>query len=151
MSLQEKYFNYMEKIGEYEARDLLNRITYLSDTEIIDEEEKIPDFNNDKDYSNYESNKFCVRYNNQVWVLIQPYNASNYPDTNPENLRSIWGLKHTKNPKKAKSYISPFGTSGLYMKDECYKDDNGSVWISVVDNNAYSAAEYPQNWRQWKE
>ena len=140
----------MKNLGRSDAKELLLRIPNMTDTEIINEEEKIPQYNNAKDYSEYEANIFCVKDEDQVWVLLQPYNAAYYPNTRPSNLRALWGLKHTKNPQKAKPYVAPYGTSGLYMQDECYIDDNGTVWISVVDNNAYSAAEYPQNWRQWE-
>lgn len=140
----------MKNLGRSDAMELLLRIPNMTDTEIINEEEKIPQYDNAKNYSEYDANIFCVRDEGQVWVLLQPYNAGNHPNTRPSNLRALWGLKHTKNPKKAKAYVAPYGTSGLYMQDECYIDDNGTVWISVVDNNAYSAAEYSQNWRRWE-
>ena len=150
MTSKEIVITVMKNLGRSDAMELLLRIPNMTDTEIINEEEKIPQYDNAKDYSEYEANIFCVKDEDQVWVLLQPYNAAYYPNTRPSNLRALWGLKHTKNPKKAKAYVAPYGTSGLYMKDECYIDDNGIVWISAVDNNAYSAAEYPQNWRQWE-
>ena len=138
----------IKSLGKADAIDLLERIPNLTDTQIIDEEEKIPQYDNTKDYTGYEANVFCVRDEDQVWVLLQPYNAANHPDTRPSNLRAMWGLKHTKNPKKAKAYVAPYGTSGMYMKDECYIDEDGIVWISGIDNNAYSAGESPDNWRR---
>ena len=150
MTSKEIVIAVMKNLGRSDAMELLLRIPNMTDTEIINEEEKIPQYDNAKNYSEYEANIFCVKDEEQVWVLLQPYNAADYPDTRPSTLRALWGLKHTKNPKKAKAYVAPYGTSGLYMQDECYIDDNGTVWISAVDNNAYSAAEYPQNWRQWE-
>lgn len=138
----------MKSLGKADALDLLSRIPELTDTQIIDEEEKIPQYDNAKDYTGYEANVFCVRDEDQVWVLLQPYNAASYPDTRPSGLRAMWGLKHTKNPKKAKPYVLPYGTSGMYMKDECYIDEDDTVWISGIDNNAYTAAEYPESWRR---
>lgn len=138
----------IKNLGKSDAMELLLRIPNMTDTEIIEEEEKIPQYDNKKDYSDYEANVFCVRDEDQVWVLLQPYNAAHHPDTRPSGLRALWGLKHTTNPEKAKPYVTPYGTSGLYMKDECYIDEEGAVWISAVDNNAYSAAEYPNNWRK---
>lgn len=148
MTSKEIVLSAMRTLGKADAKDLLSRIPGMTDTEIINEEEKIPEFDNSKDYSSYEANVFCVRDGGQVWVLLQPYNASVYPDQKPADLRTLWGLKHTKNPLKAKPYVAPYGTSGLYMKDECCTDENGDVWISVTDNNAYSPSEYPQNWKK---
>lgn len=150
MTDKEVVQNAMRTLGKADALDLIKRMPEMSDTEIIDEEEKIPQYDNNKDYSSYTANQFCVKDENQVWVLLQPYNAASHPDTRPSGLRALWGLKHTKNPQKAKPYVAPYGTSGLYMKDECYIDNNGIIWISLVDNNAYSAEEYSQNWKKWE-
>lgn len=151
MTSKEIVLNAMRSLGRADAENLLLRIPDMTDTEIINEEEKIPRYDNGKDYSGYTANVFCVRDEDQVWVLLQPYNASHYPNTRPSGLRAMWGLKHTKNPLKAKPYVAPHGTSGLYMKDECYIDDDGAIWISLVDNNPYSAEEYPQNWKKPEE
>lgn len=150
MTDKEVVQNAMRTLGKSDALDLIKRMPEMSDTEIIDEEEKLPQYDNSKDYSSYTANQFCVKDENQVWVLLQPYNAANYPNTRPSGLRALWGLKHTKNSRKAKPYVAPYGTSGLYMKDECYIDNNGIIWISLVDNNAYSAEEYSQNWKKWE-
>lgn len=150
MTSKELVLNRMYELGKSDALNLIERMSKMSDTEIIDEEEKLPQYDNSKDYSSYTANQFCVKDENQVWGLLQPYNAANHPNTRPSGLRALWGLKHTKNPKKAKPYVTPYGTSGLYMKDECYIDNNGIIWISLVDNNAYSAEEYSRNWKKWE-
>ena len=150
MTDKEVVQNAMRTLGKADALDLIKRMPEMSDTEIIDEEEKLPQYDNSKDYTSYTANQFCVKDEGQVWVLLQPYNAANHPTTRPSGLRALWGLKHTKNPQKAKPYVAPYGTSGLYMKDECYIDNNGIIWISLVDNNAYSAEEYSQNWKKWE-
>ena len=139
--------NAMKAQGRADALDLQGRISSqsLTDTEIIDEEEKIPAFDNTKDYTSYPVG-FAVQDEGQVWGLLQPYNASYYPDQRPSGLRALWGLKHTKNPLKAKPFVEPLGTSGMYMKDECVFE-NGLVYISTVDNNVYSPTDYPQNWK----
>lgn len=52
-----------------------------------------------KDYTNAPVGT-PVADENQVWSLIQPHNAANYPGTRPSGLRALWGLLHTKTPKK---------------------------------------------------
>lgn len=134
--------------GKADALGLVTRIPSMTDTEIIDEEDKIPQFDPAKDYTGYAVG-FAVQDAGQTYGLIQPHNASHYPEQRPSVLNALWGVKHTKNPLKAKEYVRPLGTSGLYMKDECYKDGE-TVYISQIDNNAYTFAEYPKGWRVWE-
>ena len=130
---------------EYDARTLRSRAATgeVTDTEIIDSELAVPAFDPKKDYMDCPAGT-PVRDEGQVWTLIQPHNAASYVGR-PSTLRALWGLCHTRNPKKAKPFAAPYGTSGLYMEGECCLD-NGAVYISIVDLNPYSPSEYPQNW-----
>lgn len=141
----------MRTVGAADAKAFAAKIEAgeLTDTQIIDEEEKIPAFDNAKDYTSYPVG-FAVQDEGQVWGLIQPYNAANYPGQRPSGLRALWGLKHTKNPAKAKPFVEPLGTSGMYMKDECVLE-NGEVYVCLVDNNVYSPTAYPANWKLYTE
>lgn len=136
------------ELGQADALSLKERTPELTDTEIINEEDKIPDWDGAKDYTSYPVG-FAVAYDidgeRNIFGLIQPHNAANYPDANPDNTRSLWGLKHTKNPKKARAFVPPRGTSGLYKKDECYKDGD-TVYVCLQDNTVYTATEWPQGW-----
>lgn len=141
-------FDIMRDMGKSDAQGLQDRIQDgMTDTEIINEEGKIPLFDNDKDYTGYPRG-FAVRDGEQVYGLLQPYNASYYPDQRPADLRALWGLKHTTNPEKAKPYVEPLGTSGLYMRDECCIFD-GEIYISLIDNNSWTPIGYPQGWQKW--
>ena len=139
----------IEKMREKGASDALDLRTKAAankytNTEIIDREEAIPAFNGQKDYSTAPVGT-PVKDGEQVYGLIQPYNAANYSGT-PATLPAIWGLKHTKNPAKAKPYVQSQGTSGMYMKDECCLWTDGNVYVSKVDNNVYSPSDYADNW-----
>ena len=138
----------MRAQGKTDALSLRSRSAGMDGTAIIAEEEKIPAFNPEKDYSSWPAGA-PVADEGQVWTLIQPYNAANY-DGRPSTLRALWGLAHTKDPAKAKPYVAPFGTSGLYAKDECCTDpdaeDPAAVYRSKCDGNAYSPSAYPATW-----
>lgn len=121
----------------------------ITDTEIIDNQHKIPQFDGTKDYSSNPVG-FAVQDGDQVYGLIQPYNAASYPNQRPADIPAIWGLKHTKNPANAKPFVQPLGTSGMYMKDECVVE-NGTVYISLVDDNVYSPSAYPDYWREYNQ
>lgn len=137
------------ELGQSDALSLKERTPDMTDTEIIDEEDKIPDWDGTKDYTGYPVG-FAVAYDiaseRNIFGLIQPHNAANYPDANPDNTRALWGLKHTKNPAKARSFVAPQGTSGMYMKDECYRGGD-TVYVCLNDNTVYTAVEYPQGWK----
>lgn len=138
----------MKEKGASDALELRTKAANgeVTETEIIDNEIAAPAFDPKKDYSEWPVNS-PVQDEGQVWLLLQPHNASHY-EGRPSTLRALWGLAHTKNPAKAKPYVAPFGTSGLYNTDECVLWTDGKVYASVMDNNAYDPAAYPAGWKE---
>lgn len=129
----------MREKGKEDALDLRSRSAEMSGAEIIREENKVPAWDGQKDYSGWAVGS-PVSFNEQVYTLLQPHNAAHYPDANPENTPALWSITHTTDVDKAKPYLAPNGTSGLYMKDEaCIKD--GKTWVSLQDNNPYPPGE----------
>ena len=126
------------------SKDQKLMITVLDEAE----EKKIPVFDERKDYSAWPVGS-PVFDEGQVWTLIQPHNAANY-DGRPSTLRSLWGLCHTKDPKKAKPWVDAYGTSGMYMIDECYLGNDGIVYRALQDNLVYDAVAYPKGWEMTK-
>lgn len=136
-----------KELGRLDALNLRSRSYELDGTQIIDEEKKIPIFDSNKDYSSWSIGspvKELIDNEFQVFKLLQPYNAANYQGT-PATLPAIWSICHTTNPNKAKPYIAPNGTSGMWMRDECCIENN-HVWQSNYDNGVYSPTEYQNNW-----
>ena len=138
----------MKAIGLQAATALQEQALDLTGTQIIDREADIPEFDPAVQYLNWTA-KAVVRDNDQVWQLLQPYDSTVYTDR-PENLRAQWGLCHTKNPKKAKPYVEPQGTSGVYMKDECCVQ-NDVIYVSTIDNNVWPPDQYPAGWKKYEE
>lgn len=132
--------------GAADALDLRSRAPEMDGTGIIDEEEKIPAFDPTKDYSAWSAGS-PVTDEGQVWVLLQPHNASHY-EGRPGTLRALWGLCHTKNPEKAKRWVEPYGTSGMYMVDECYREEDGTVYRCKTNNVVYRATVMPEWWEE---
>lgn len=143
MTNQEMIQDIFKKIGLENALKLNADASKLSATEIIDEEVDIPDYNPKKDYSDWPVGS-PVLDEDQVWILIQPHNAAHY-EGRPSTLRALWGLCHTKNPNKAKPFVLPEGTSGMYMKDECVVE-NGVVYQCIQDNVVYPPSELASLW-----
>ena len=134
----------MRDLGEKEASNLISGFSDMSQTEIIDKERAIAPWSHDTDYTNSPTG-LPVTDEDQVWGLITPHNANNY-DGRPSTLRALWSIMHTKNPMKAKVWVDPNGTSGMYMKDECYLHENGHVYKCLEDNVVYSYDAYPGYW-----
>lgn len=147
MESKEYVLDKMRDIGLRAAEAFQAEAPELDETAIIDRESDIPDFDPDKhQYLNWKVGT-CVRDDGQVWQLIQPYDSNTYKD-HPNDMRAQWSLCHTKDPAKAKPYVPAQGTSGMYMKDECYKAEDGKVFKSKVDNNVWTAEEYPDYWEE---
>lgn len=136
--------NVFRSAGRAAALELREAASGMTGTQIIDREQDAPLFDPEKDYSGWPAGA-PVRDDNQVWILLQPYNAAIYPQR-PAELRALWGLAHTTNPEKAKPWVDPYGTSGMYMKDECYMDENGVVWRCLSNNVVHPASVLPSAW-----
>lgn len=131
-------------LGRNDALHLREAAKAMSGTQIIAQEVSVPAFDPQKDYSAWPVGA-PVADENQVWLLIQPYNAANYSQR-PSELRALWGLAHTTDPARAKPWVDAHGTSGMYMLGECYRAEDGTVWRALQDNLVYDAAGYPAGW-----
>lgn len=131
-------------LGRADALKLREEAHSLTGTQIIDREHSVPIFDPQKDYSTWPVGA-PVTDEGQVWTLLQPHNAARYIGR-PSTLRSLWGLTHTTNPAKAKAWVNPYGTSGMYMTGECYMDKDGAVWRCKQDNTVYPADVWPDGW-----
>ncbi|MGI5823984.1 MAG: hypothetical protein ACOX7J_00265 [Bacillota bacterium] len=138
----------IEKACRVATEDLRVRANDLTGTEVIAEEEFVPRFDAAKDYTGFPVGSPVYEEINgekQVYKLLQPHNASIYPSDTPASLPALWSICHTTDSTKAKPFMPPNGTSGMYMKDECCKH-NGTVYRCKADNNVYSPSEYAENW-----
>lgn len=134
----------MYQDGRAAALDLQAKAPTMTGTQIIDREQDVPEFDPTKDYTNWDPG-LPVADEGQVWTLLIPHNAAEYQGR-PSTLRALWGLCHTKNPLKAKPWVDPYGTSGLYERDECYLHKDGSVKRCTVDKTNFDADAMPSYW-----
>lgn len=135
----------MFRAGQRDARELRAAAHGMTGTEIIAREISVPPFDPEKDYTDWPVGG-PVADEGQVWTLIQPHNAAHFPGLRPSGNRANWGLTHTKDPAKAKPWVDPFGTSGLYLKDECYLDKQGRVHRCLVEQTNFDAVAMPSYW-----
>lgn len=134
MNNKEMILDIMRRQGRADALELRARAKDISGTELIAQETAVPAFDPAKDYSSWPVGS-PVADGGQVWTLLQPYNAAHYSGR-PAELRALWGLAHTKDPDRAKPWVAPLGTSGLYAAEEvCIHE--GKVWRNLREGNEY--------------
>lgn len=126
--------------GRRAALDLQGRAPGMTGTEIIAEETDIPAWKASKDYTKWPAGS-PVTDEGQVWLLLIPHNSAHYAGR-PAGLRALWGLAHTTDPAKAKPWVAPYGTSGLYAVGECctYPAADGTTHVF---RNLHDGNEYP--------
>ena len=140
----------LSELGRLKAENIRTKTVNkeIDDTELIDNEDFIPNWKQ-MNYSNVAVGT-PVRdphdETGQVYKLWQQHDATNQPDWHPAAAVSLWDIAHTKNPEKAKPYVAPQGTRGLYQKGEVMIWTDGKVWRSTADNNAYTPESYAQYW-----
>lgn len=135
--------NEVRKMAALAAKDLRVRSPKMDGTAIIAEEEYVPDWKADKDYTNVVIGA-PVRFEEQIYALLQPHNASYYPNT-PAELPALWRVKHTTDPAKAKPWVKPTSTSDMYLENECMIWTDGLVYRCFRDT-IYSPEEYAPDW-----
>ena len=136
----------LRRQGKSSALALREKSPEMTGTQLIAEEDFIPDYDPNKDYSGWKAGS-PVRDEGQVWTLIQPHNAAHYPGR-PSGNRALWGLAHTTDPAKAKPYVAPYGTSGLYHSGEFVIWTDGLTYECTAPTGTnFSPGEYPDGWR----
>lgn len=136
----------LRDLGKRQASELRTGAADMSGTEIIALERAVPAWDKQQDYSAWPAGA-PVTDEGQVWLLIQPHNAANY-EGRPATLRALWGLAHTTDPARAKAWVEPLGTSGMYMMGECYRAADGTVYRCLQDNCVWDAAGLPSAWEE---
>lgn len=136
----------LRDLGQRQATELRQSAVDLSGTEIIAYEHAVPSWSHEQDYTAWPVSA-PVSDEGQVWLLIQPHNAASY-EGRPSTLRALWGLAHTKDPARAKPWVDPYGTSGMYMVGECYLAKDGKVYRCLQDSCVWNADGLPSAWEE---
>lgn len=146
MDSKELILEVLRNLGKREAAELRQNASEMDGTAIIAMERAVPVWDKQQDYTGWPVGA-PVADEGQVWLLIQPHNAANY-DGRPSTLRALWGLAHTKDPARAKPWVDPYGTSGMYMTGECYRAEDGTVYRCKQDNCVYDVQAQPGAWEE---
>lgn len=148
MNSKELVLQVHRDMGRADALNLANRAVSMDGTAIIEEEQKVPLFVSGADYSACPIGAPIAEIVDgevQIFTMITPVNTAHYPGITPNTERSLYSLCHTTNPKKAKPFVDPRGTSGMYNLDECCTE-NGHVWRNLHQDNVYRPSALPERW-----
>lgn len=136
----EAMYNY----GRTKALELREAAPELTDTEVIDQEVFIPTWK-----EGVHTIGDPLQYEGQIYRVLQTHDSTGNSTWNPIELPSLFSICHTKNPFKAKPWITPQGISGMYELGDCYIDDEGIIWRQIYnDSNVYDAATLPERWEE---
>ena len=132
----------MRAYGKARASVLAEKAPTLTDTELIAEEDYIPEWQ-----PGPWTVGVPVQHNGQVYRVLQAHDSTQTPDWTPETLPALYSICHTQDPAKAKPWAAPMGISGMYYKGDVYRDEQGRVWRQVFDGgNVYDAAAVSDRW-----
>ncbi len=130
-------------LGQQKARELRAAAPTMTDTEVLDNEQYIPEWRAGK-----QKIGAPVMYEGNGYRTLQTHDSTYNESWTPYAERALFGLMHTKNPAKAKPWVAPLGISGMYAYEECYVDESGVVWQQLYDGmNEFSASVLPERWK----
>ena len=133
----------MRIFAKQNAQHLKEQGESMSGTEIIDQELFVPEWKP----ANYQTVGAPVKFDGQVYKVLQVHDSTSNPDWTPDTQPALWSVCHTTDPAKAKPWLEPQGTSGMYYKGEYYRADDGIVYRQIYDGgNVYDAAATPDRW-----
>lgn len=135
----------LEARGKADAAALATRAVSgeADGTELIDKEDQIPTWRQ-RDFSAVPIGT-PYRWLGQVYKLWQQHDATNQPDWSPDQAVSLWDVCHTTDPLKAKPFVTPQGTRGMYQINECCTENN-KVWRCNVADTIYPPSQLPSSW-----
>lgn len=135
----------LKKRGAEDAAALATRAVSgeADGTELIEKEEVVPTWRQ-RDYSSVPVGT-PYKWQEQVYKLWQQHDASQAGDWSPDKAVSLWDICHTTDPDRAKEYVAPQGSRGMYQTGECCLY-GGQVYRSIIDSNSWAPDAYPQGW-----
>lgn len=141
------FAEFLEYLARKEAMTLQENSSAMSPDEIVAADLIIPEFDNTKQYLDYQPGYVCKTKSGNVVKLLQPYDSLIYPQQ-PEELPAQWGFYWSTQLQHARPFLK-LSTSPYYKESCCIFE--GYIWRSTIDNNVFSPSEYPMGWERLKQ
>ena len=90
-----------------------------------------------------EGQRYMYVMNTTLYKVRKPHTTQ--ADWTPDITPALWKVVQPEGV--IADFVQPTGAHDAYMKGEKVKF-NGSIYESLIDNNAYSPTAYPRGWRK---
>lgn len=134
----------MHEQGRKDALELQEAAPNMSGTEIVAEHTKIPQWR----MGEWPTGRLCWWGDpTHIFRAMAPgHDSTGNPLWTPDEA-ALFEVVHTTDPALASDWRDPYGTSGLWYKNECYKGKNGVVYRQTYDGpNNFDAEAMPDRW-----
>lgn len=131
--------------GRANAQSLQSKAPEMTGTELYAADRDIPGFAaacTVKNMLERVAGFVCLSPAGRVVRLIQTYDSTIYTQA-PEELPAQWGFVWSTDPAKALPFVAI--STSPYNKGDCCTED-GVIYRSIIANNVYSPAAYPEGW-----
>lgn len=135
----------IKHMAKLAAQSVQTNAENMTGTELNAEDKFIPYFQTVKEKMNMLERPVgfvCKSSAGRVVKLLQNYDSDIYTGE-PEELSAQWGFVWSNDPAKAKDFIA-LSTSPYMIGNCCLWE--GVAYRSVIDNNVWSPADYPEGW-----
>lgn len=114
----------------------------LSDEDALGCVELFPAWAADADYTVDER----VRYGGKLYRCVQAHTSQS--DWTPDATPALW--TEVAKPGEIPVWRQPTGAQDAYMTGDkvWYPEKDTTVYVSLIDNNVWSPADYPQGWQK---
>ena len=140
----------LKSYGRVTAKELQERSSEMTGTELYEEEDFIPCFKKAIEKMNMLERKagqtdgfVCKSSAGRVVRLIQNYDSTIFT-AEPEELTAQYRFVWSTNPKKALPFIQ--SAESPYAKGDCCLNEAGEPKRSTIDNNTWSPDTNPEFW-----
>lgn len=114
----------------------------LSDEDAVGCVELFPSWAADADYTVDER----IRYGDKLYRCVQAHTSQ--ADWTPPSTPALW--TEVARPGEIPVWKQPTGAQDAYNKGDkvWYPAKDTTVYVSLIDNNVWSPADYPQGWQK---
>ena len=92
---------------------------------------------------------YKIRYNDVVYKVLQDHTSQ--ADWTPDTAVSLYVRVHQQDPEDEwPEWVQPTGSHDAYNTGDKVTYE-GEHYISLIDNNVWSPADYPQGWEKKEE
>ena len=147
MNSKERVLQRERERGRAAALEVQDKASSMDGTQLNAADDRIPRFTEAVKRRNMLDRPLgfvCKSSAGRVVRLIQPYDSDIYRQE-PEELSAHYGFVWSKDPKKARPFIS-LATSP-YMTGECCTY-GGETYRSKIESNVWSPSSYPDGWEK---